>query len=221
MSPPNEDPIETIGSLVGTGPTKELPTTTRGLRTRDALVKAARKVFERDGYLDARLSDISAEAGFAIGTFYFHFENKEQIFAAVIEAARRDMLHPGMPHVPDEEGPAAIIEASNRAYLVAYKRNAKLMKLMHQVAMIDPEFEKLRARSSRVFGERNTRRVKELQDRGLADPSLDPDLTARGLSLMVSRLAFECFALGEGRRDIEDIVAACTKLWVNGLRIPE
>jgi AcrR family transcriptional regulator len=213
------DAMATIGSLIPAEWTKELPTTARGKRTREALVKAARVVFERDGFLNARLNDITAEANCSIGTFYTYFDSKEEIFAAVIEAARQDMLHPGMPHVPEDEGPAAVIEASNRAYLVAYKRNAKLMKLMQQVAMIDPQFEELRARSARAFGQRNARRIKELQDRGLADPTLDPELAARGLSLMVSRLAFECFALEEGPRDLEEIVDVCTKLWVNGLKL--
>ncbi|GCD96155.1 putative transcriptional regulator, TetR family protein [Embleya hyalina] len=211
--------MASIGSLTGIATTKEMPTTRRGLRTREALVKAARVVFERDGFLNARLVDITAEATCSIGTFYTYFEGKEEVFAAVIEAARHDMLHPGMPHVPEDEGPAAVIEASNRAYLVAYKRNAKLMKLMQQVAMIDPRFEEVRARSARAFGERNARRIKELQDRGLADPTVDPELAARALSLMVSRLAFECFALEEGPRDLEEIVAVCTRLWVNGLNL--
>jgi AcrR family transcriptional regulator len=213
------DAMVTIGSLVDAQSTKEMPTTPRGKRTRESLVKAARVVFERDGFLNARLNDITTDARCSIGTFYTYFDSKEEIFAAVIEAARHDMLHPGMPHVPEDEGPAAVIEASNRAYLVAYKRNAKLMKLMQQVAMIDPHFEELRARSARAFGERNARRIKELQDRGLADPTLDPELAARGLSLMVSRLAFECFALEEGPRDLEEIVEVCTKLWVNGLKL--
>ncbi|RJQ84219.1 TetR/AcrR family transcriptional regulator [Amycolatopsis panacis] len=198
---------------------RDLPTTPRGRRTRESLVAAARVVFERDGFLNARLVDITAEASCSIGTFYTYFETKEQIFAAVIEAARHDMLHPGMPHLADEEGPAAVIEASNRAYLLAYQRNAKLMWLMQQVSMIDPEFEKLRARSAMRFGERNMRRIKLLQEKGLADPSIDAELAARALSLMVSRIAFEVFALGEGPRDLEDLVETCTKLWVNGLKI--
>ncbi len=219
MSTTDEDPVASIGSLTEVAQGKELPTTRRGMRTREALVKAARVVFERDGFLNARLVDITTEASCSIGTFYTYFDSKEEIFAAVIEAARHDMLHPGMPHVPEDEGPAAVIEASNRAYLVAYQRNAKLMKLMQQVAMIDPRFEEVRARSARVFGERNARRIRELQERGLADPTVDAELASRALSLMVSRLAFECFALEEGPRDLEEIVAVCTRLWVNGLRL--
>lgn len=206
------DEIPVLADMTGM---KEPPTTARGLRTRAALVAAARTVFERDGFLEARLTDITAEAHCAIGTFYTYFASKEEAFTAVLEAAQDDMLHPGMPHVGDSDDPVAVIEASNRAYLVAYKRNARLMALMHQVAAIDPKFKELRIRRARRFAERNARHISELQHRGLVDASFDPFLTARTLSGMVSRAA-EDGLLNEDR-DIEEIVAVVTKLWVNGL----
>ena len=116
---------------------RDRPTTERGTRTRAALVAAARKVFERSGYLDARLIDIAKEAGCATGSFYTYFANKEEVFAAVLEVARDDMMHPGMGRVASADDPYAVLEASNRAYLAAYQRNAKLMGLMEQVAHID------------------------------------------------------------------------------------
>ena len=49
--------------------TRRAPASARGARTRQTLVEAARRVFERDGFLDARITDITAEAGVAAGTF--------------------------------------------------------------------------------------------------------------------------------------------------------
>jgi hypothetical protein len=43
--------------------TGQPPVSARGLRSRAALVRAARAVFERDGFLEARIVDICAEAG--------------------------------------------------------------------------------------------------------------------------------------------------------------
>ncbi|HSS24843.1 MAG TPA: helix-turn-helix domain-containing protein, partial [Mycobacterium sp.] len=85
---------------------REPPATERGLRTRAALVAAARKVFERDGYLNARLIDITRAANCSAGTFYTYFSGKEEVFAAVLEVAQEDMLHPGMPHVAGDDDPA-------------------------------------------------------------------------------------------------------------------
>lgn len=205
--------------LDGTLGTKGLPTTRRGLRTRAALVAAARVVFERDGYLAARIVDIPSEARVATGTFYTYFKSKEEIFAAVLEAAQDDMLHPGLPHLEDSTDPGALIEASNRAYLTAFLRNAKLMVLMHQVATIDEDFRELRRRRAARFAERNARFISDLQEQGLADVTLDPLLTSMALSGMVSRVAMD--VLWQEKCDLEEVVDVVTRLWINGLKIEQ
>jgi AcrR family transcriptional regulator len=44
--------------------------TSRGRQTRDQLLDAARVVFERDGFLQARVAGICDEAGVSHGSFY-------------------------------------------------------------------------------------------------------------------------------------------------------
>ncbi len=205
---------------------RDRPTTERGTRTRAALVAAARKVFERSGYLDARLIDIAKEAGCATGSFYTYFANKEEVFAAVLEVARDDMMHPGMGRVASADDPYAVLEASNRAYLAAYQRNAKLMGLMEQVAHIDPEFRKFRSERANAFIRRNARGIADLQSRGIADTALDPMTASIALSGMVSRLAYSLFTLREGEVDgrspeFDQIVATVTELWANALKFPD
>ncbi|HEY6757925.1 MAG TPA: TetR/AcrR family transcriptional regulator [Baekduia sp.] len=195
------------------------PLTARGQRTRAALVAAARTVFERDGYLNARLTDITAEANTATGSFYTYFTNKQEIFAAVLEEAQEQMLHPHVREVVGDEDPIAVIEASNRAYLDAYERNAKLMRLLDQVATIDPDVRELRRRRGLLFAERNARSIRDLQQRGLADPDLDPVLAARALSAMVGRMANAVYVLGD-HVDQDTLVATLTRLWANALRLP-
>lgn len=194
------------------------PLTPRGERTRAKLVSAARTVFERDGYLDARLVDITAEAGAATGSFYTYFANKKEIFAAVLEEVQDEMLHPHV-EVPDREPPIAAIAASNRAYLLAYERNAGLMRLLEQVATIDDDVKELRQRRADAFVRRNARSIRELQERGLADAEVDPLLAATALSTMVGRMAYLVYVLGE-RWELDELVATLTRLWANALRIP-
>jgi AcrR family transcriptional regulator len=197
---------------------REPPRTARGARTRAALVTAARTVFERDGYLNARLTDITAEANCSTGSFYTYFTNKEEIFAAVLEEAQEEMLHPHVREVVGDEDPVAVIEASTRAYLEAYERNAKLMRLLEEVATIDDEVREFRRRRGAKFAERNARSIRDLQARGLADPDLDPEITARALSGMVGRIANAVYVLGD-HTDREALVETLTRLWANALRL--
>lgn len=212
---------DTVPPLADTSGLRPPPATARGARTRAALVAAARVVFERDGYLDARLTDITAEASCSTGSFYTYFSSKEEIFQAVIEEAQHDMLHPGFPRLEeDEASPAAVIRASNRAYLEAYKRNAKLMLILEQVAVVDPKFREVRRSRSRVFAQRNARGIKRLQEQGLVDPELDARMAALALSGMVSRLAYNVFCLGD-RASMKHMVDTTTRLWINALQLKE
>jgi len=203
--------------LVDESQLRSLPVTARGQRTRESLVTAARRVFERDGFINSRLTDIAREAHTSIGTFYTYFDSKDEIFTAVLQVAQDDMLHPGLPRVEeDPQNIAAVLEASNRAYFEAYRRNAELMVLLEQVATINPDFRALRVKRSKIFTDRVSRWVASAQDSGLADPTLDPVMTARALASMVSRLAYYAFALGE-EYDVDAMVETSTKLWFNAL----
>jgi len=196
--------------------------TRRGMRTRDALVAAARRIFERDGYLGARIVDIAAEAKVATGSFYTHFASKEDVFAAVLARLQDEMLHAGVSDGDDGE-PKDLwrgVEDANRAYLESYRRNAALMAAMEQAAAVDPQFLRLRLERSRAFIDRSAAAIARLQQSGLADPELDPEITARALSAMVSRLAYATFALGESA-PFDTLVETVTKLWTNALRMPQ
>ena len=54
--------------------------------TRAGLLDAALRVFSRKGYHATSISDLVAEAGVARGTFYLHFESKNQVFLALLDA---------------------------------------------------------------------------------------------------------------------------------------
>lgn len=199
---------------------REPPRTARGARTRARLVAAARTVFERDGFVDARLADITTEAGTAAGSFYTYFTSKDEIFAAVLEEVKEEMLHPQVRDVSGADDPIAVIAAGNRAYLTSYQRNARLMRLLEQVAAIDERFAEVRWERGRAFTARNARSIRSLQERGLADPDLDADLAATALSMMVSRTAYDAFVLGD-TRDLDVLTDTLTTLWVNALGIPQ
>jgi AcrR family transcriptional regulator len=50
---------------------------------RTAILKAARTILLRDGYADAKMSDIASEAGVAPGTLYLYFDSKEALSTAI------------------------------------------------------------------------------------------------------------------------------------------
>lgn len=200
----------------GDGQTRRGPQSQRGVRTRTALVQAAREVFERDGYLDARITDITKAAGVASGTFYTYFVCKEEIFAALADMVQEELLH---PHLREETGitdPRLLIDAANREYLRSYKRNAPLMALFEQVAQIDQNYRRMRVERAEPFFKRNAKMIRRLQEAGEADPTLDARVAAQALSGMVSRMAYSVYVL-EQHVPYERLVTTLNQLWVNAL----
>ncbi|MFC9835490.1 ScbR family autoregulator-binding transcription factor [Rhodococcus sp. NPDC127530] len=57
----------------------------RAIATRQTVLTAAAKVFNRVGYTEAALHEIIAVAGVTKGSLYFHFSSKEQLARAVID----------------------------------------------------------------------------------------------------------------------------------------
>jgi AcrR family transcriptional regulator len=59
---------------------------TRAVETRAAIIRGAATVFQSKGYGATSLADVSAAAGVTKGALYFHFESKEALALAVIDA---------------------------------------------------------------------------------------------------------------------------------------
>lgn len=214
-----EHEVERRNTGLGAGSISRLPPQTRrGKRTRSYLVAAARRVFEREGYLDAGITDMTVEAGVATGTFYTYFSNKEEIFKAVLDEVQEEMFHPNLPRVSHSEDLVKNLEDNNRAYFESYRRNADLMRLLEQVATINSSFRDMRRGRGEKFERRNAAHIQALQDAGLVDPELDPMMASIALSGMVGRLAYIFFVLNDDDPDIDALVAIATRLWVNGLR---
>ena len=56
--------------------------------TRTRLLEAAERLFIRKGFDDASVEEISETAGYSRGAFYSNFDNKEQVFIAVLDRRR-------------------------------------------------------------------------------------------------------------------------------------
>ena len=67
----------------------------RQQQTRAELLAAAHRVFLRDGFHGASLTQIAEEAGYTFGAVYSNFQNKDDLFLAVMDAEsqRRIPLH--------------------------------------------------------------------------------------------------------------------------------
>ncbi len=161
----------------------------KAAETEVALKEAALRVFARRGYLNTKITDITAEAGRAAGSFYNHFASKEELLEALAadifsEASERVTEH-GTDH-----------DLSDRAQLrehvattwYAFKAHLPEISALSQAALVDENL------ARRVWAMRSTRveimreHLERLRLAGYALPG-DPAIVA---SAMVGMLEQFC-----------------------------
>ncbi|MET0734556.1 MAG: TetR/AcrR family transcriptional regulator [Microbacterium sp.] len=194
------------------------PRSPKGRRTRARLLEAGKKVFERDGFLQARIADISAEASVSHGSFYHYFDSKESIFREIAEEIEVRLLS------MDDAGtggsdPIERIRAANRSYLRSYRKEAKIMRVIEEVSRYDDEVRKVRSQRDDELADRLEAAILRLQKEGLADERVDGRYAATALGCMVAKFAEQMFIAG-GDFEEDLAVEQLTLLWANSLRLP-
>ena len=191
-----------------------VPVTDRGRRTRDALVVAARGVFEERGYDGTRMGDIAEAAGVSHGTVYTWFATKESVLMAVVESLV-DGLYASLS-TPEVDDPVARIDLANRRYLDAYREHARLLEVVEQAATTDETFRGVLTGLRAAHVERVAATIRHLQVDGQARADLDAHAAAAALCAMVEGFARLWFGRGEDH-DEATAVATLTHLWAGAL----
>jgi AcrR family transcriptional regulator len=201
-----------------TAPTGSAALTARGARTRASLVRAARALFERKGYLETNVGDIAKRARVAHGTFYTYFSSKEEIFGEVADELQHLLLlaAEAEPHLPSDAALSERIERANRGYLRGFEQNARMMGVIESVATFNPRLAAIRRANRRYFVQRNTASIRRWQEQGLIDERIDPGYAASALGSMVDRSAYVWLVLGEPF-EFDEAVIQLTRLYCNAL----
>ena len=77
---------------------------------REAILRAAIKVFARNGYFYSKVSDIAGEAGIADGTVYLYFKSKDEILHSIFDRAMAEFIDEGKRELAEIAKPAAKLE---------------------------------------------------------------------------------------------------------------
>ena len=200
-------------------PLATAPVTARGARTRAALVKAARALFEKSGYIDVNVDHIARRARVAHGTFYTYFSSKEEIFLEVVDGLVGDLQRVGDDEPAVSGELSERIERANRRYIRAYQANGRMMAVLEQVATFNPRFAAARRERRRFWVDRATESICRWQQNGLVDQRIDARYAANALGSMVDRSAYVWVVLGEPY-ELDEATEQLTRLYCNALRLP-
>ena len=153
--------------------------------TRAALIEAAKRVFAARGYLNTKITDITAEAGRAAGSFYTYFASKEELLVALLKevAAATDQAATTAEHKSDFSDPDAI-RYHVASYLRAYHEHAATMRALSQAALVDENL----ARILREFRRAQFDDIRDHLDHVASLPA-SPEVTLTVLAAILDGLA--------------------------------
>ena len=87
---------------------------------REAILRAAIKVFAGKGFFNSKVADIAGEAGIADGTVYLYFKSKDEILRSIFNRAMEEFIADGRKEL------AAITDPAERLRKIAQLHLEKL-----------------------------------------------------------------------------------------------
>jgi len=196
---------------------------------RQRILDAARTVFFRDGFMAANLDEVAERAGVAKGTLYRYFENKAELYVAVL-AENGDVFERKMRETLAEGGtPAEQVRRLSRFYFQHWTTHREYFQIFwalaneHVIGELPPA---VVTQVSRLW-EDCLRMLSDLLDRGVRERVFAPHdswevahiLWTLANGLIASEHASAARKLR--RRPLETVFEDAVELFLRGLTVPE
>ncbi|MBV6510022.1 MAG: hypothetical protein JJLCMIEE_03141 [Acidimicrobiales bacterium] len=119
----------------------EVPTTSKGRRTRTLILSAARDVLAERGYVALRMTDVAARADLSLGGLYRYFPNKDALFGELVEELSTEIGAAASAHGTDfSKDPYTAMYLSTRGFLEYYRDHRDLMDAWFEAVTTDERY---------------------------------------------------------------------------------
>lgn len=188
---------------------------------REQIIDGAKRVFMSVGFDAASMNDITREAGVSKGTIYVYFENKEDLFGALIERERERVVQ-NIKHALDEKEPIDEAMFDFGVTLTQHLTGDHTIRAMRMVLGVIDRMPGLARRFFVATPESGYTILKAYLDRRMAQGDLviaDTEMAARqfiemSLGGMLKRRLFGEMAMPPSRETIEELVSAALTVFL-------
>ena len=194
-----------------------MPPTTKGDRTRHAVLGAAVVRFAREGYRGTSVADVCRDAGLSTTASYPYFANKEALFVAAVDEDVAGLIDDAVSLVTISEDPQQWGRVMMRA-LVAHMDDHPLAGRI--LRNLEPEFTMrlLQIPALQELRKTVTELIRDQQVAGTVRRDIDPGQTAGGMVVIVISLLMATMQTGADAAgfevvaaDVESVLHAATR----------
>lgn len=169
------DDARTTGRRVNHAPTP------KSVRTRTRILDAAASVFAEHGYADSSLRDIAEVAGIKAGSFYYHFDSKEELVQEVMRSGIvqiHEHVEEAVSALGDDARPQDRLRVAIRAHVESVlERTDYARALMRTSNQVPNSVRENHYRQSRTYGEYWGRLLEDARRAGEIRSDVDLMLT--------------------------------------------
>ncbi|TPG32787.1 TetR/AcrR family transcriptional regulator [Mycolicibacterium hodleri] len=161
------------------------PLTAKGRQTREAIERAARKLFAERGFHGTTLADITSAAGKSTAVFYRYYGDKEDLLASLAESFLHDVVMPSglAVHLPESPDDTTFFSAVVTGYWNMFKQNIGIMIAVNQLADAKPRFADVQNEFRRFGMNIVAASVRRAHEQGYAS-DLDAEHTGAAIALL-------------------------------------
>lgn len=193
----------------------------RAAQTRAALLDAARGLFNDRGYLNTKITDITAAAGRSTGSFYEHFAGKDELLQALLAEMESaiDERMVGLEHPRDHDltDRDQLRDHVGVAWTVMRQNRPVTLALFQAMVADDPgtgrAWRDLREQTGTI-----REHLEYLVERGHQLPG-DPGFIAAAIGAMLVTLNYAVLTPPDGEDD-QHVIDTLTDLLLHGLTGP-
>jgi AcrR family transcriptional regulator len=191
--------------------------TTKGDRTRQALLDTARVRFAREGYRGTSVADICRDAGLSTTASYPYFANKEALFVAAVDEDVAGLIDDAVSLVTIGEDPEQWGRVMMRALITHMDDHPLADRILRN---LEPEFTMrlLQIPALQELRKTVTELIRDQQVTGTVRRDIDPGQTANGMVVIVISLLMATMQTGANAAgyeqvadDVESVLQAATR----------
>ena len=186
---------------------------------RRRILRAATKVFARNGFYHSKVSEIARESDVADGTIYLYFKNKEDLLISIFEESMDQILTMVREEIGKDQDALSKLRRFVRLHMMLMEKNPRLAEViqveLRQSSKFMKEYKNVKFLEYLQF---IAEVIEQGQREGLIHKEVSPAIFKRMLFGALDELALQ-WVLSKKRYSLTSMADQVTDIFVNGIAV--